>query len=174
MRTVLAEDLRLCGDVGSVLNCALQHSLEVTGARLGNAQLMNWRRGYLEIEAQRGFEVEFLNFFRRVKLDHGTAYGRVLQSRRTVVVDDIMADQDFSPYREIASRAGVRAVQSTPLVSTSGALVGVLSNHFSTVGRPTELQLRELNETAELAANAIVRIRAQNPVRLVESALDSL
>jgi hypothetical protein len=56
----------------------------------------------------------------------------------------------------------VRAVHSIPLVSSGGALVGMLSNHFATVGRPTDLQLCGWKDAAKAAANAIVRVRAEN------------
>jgi len=123
---------------------------------------MDWSSGYLEIKAQRGFQSEFLNFFERVKFDHGSAYARALRNRDATVIDDIMADKQFSPYREIAFRAGVRAVLPTPLVSSGGAAVGVLSIHFPIVHRPTDIQVRGMTEAAELAADAIIRLRAIN------------
>jgi GAF domain-containing protein len=122
--------------VAAVLECVLDCGLELTGARLGNVQLMDWNAGCLKIASQRGFGPEFLAFFKRVALNDGTACGRALHSRSTIVIPDTMADAGFPPYRDVAARAGFRAVQSTPLVSRSGALVGVLSNHFGEAGRP--------------------------------------
>jgi GAF domain-containing protein len=52
--------------------------------------------------------------------------------------------------------------------------VGVLSNHFSAVRRPTEPQLRGLQEAAELAANAIVRIRAKDHDGQTQRSLESI
>jgi len=170
----LFEDLRRCADVQSVLNCVLDRSLDLTATFLGNVQLMDWTSGYLQIEAQRGFGAEFLNFFRRVELKHGSACGRALRGRGTIAIDDIMTDQDFAPYRDVAGRAGVRAVESTPLVSSSGALVGVLSTHFPIVQRLTDLQRRGLKEAAELAANAIIRLRANDRRGRIQSSLVSL
>jgi hypothetical protein len=63
-----------CSDLQSVLDCLLSQSLEMTGAALGNVQLMDWGAGYLTIAAQRGFNSEFLSFFRRVKTDNGSAW----------------------------------------------------------------------------------------------------
>jgi GAF domain-containing protein len=123
--------LQTCADVQSVLSCALDCSLEVSDTRFGNAQLMDWKSGYLEIKVQRGFQSEFLNFFERVKVEEGSACARASRNRDVIIIDDIMVDRQFSPYTEIARRAGVRAVQSVPLVSSSGALVGVLSTHFT-------------------------------------------
>ena len=154
--------LQKCADIRSVLNCALDRSLELTGTCFGNVQLMDWRSGHLEIKAQRGFQSEFLNFFERVKFDHGSACARALRNRDTIVIDDIMTDEQFSPYREIGCRAGIRSVLSTPLVSSSGALLGVLSVHFTMAQRPTDMQVRGMTEAAELAADEIIRLRAIN------------
>jgi len=162
-----------CADIQSVLNCVLDQSLELSGTCFGNVQLIDWRSGYLEIKSQRGFQSEFLNFFERVEFDHGSACARALRNRDTIVIDDIMADKQFAPYREIACRAGVRAVLSTPLVSSSGAALGVLSVHFPIVQRPTDIQMRGMTEAAQLAANAIIRLRAING-KIMPNALDVL
>jgi GAF domain-containing protein len=171
MRSLLFEQLQKCPDIDAVLDCVLDRSLELSGARFGNVQLMDWRSGHLEIKAQRGFQPEFLNFFDRVKVEHGSACARALRNRETIVIDDIMADTQFSPYREVACRAGVRAVQSVPLVSSSGAALGVLSIHFPIVRRPTDRQVLGMTEAAELAANAIIHLRA---IDGGEKMLDSL
>jgi hypothetical protein len=52
-------------------------------------------------------------------------------------------------------------VQSTPLVSSSGALVGIVSTLFPTPHRPTDIQIRAAREAAQLAANAIILFRAR-------------
>jgi GAF domain-containing protein len=160
--------LEKCADIQSVLNCVLDRSLELSGACFGNVQLMDWRSGYLEIMAQRGFQPEFLNFFERVKFDHASACARALRNRDAIVIDDIMTDKQFAPYREIACRAGVRAVLSIPLVSISGAALGVLSVHFPIVHRPTDMQVGGMSEGAELAANAIIRLRAINREKMLD------
>jgi len=159
---LLFGQLQICADIRSVLNCALDRSLELTGTCFGNVQLMDWGSGHLEIKAQRGFQSEFLNFFERAKFDHGSACARALRNRDTIVIDDIMTDEQFSPYREIGCRAGIRSVLSTPLVSSSGALLGVLSVHFTMAQRPTDMQVRGMTEAAELAGDEIIRLRAIN------------
>jgi GAF domain-containing protein len=162
MRSPFVEPLQKCADVQSVLTCALDHSLNITDTHFGNVQLMDWEAGYLEIKAQRGFHSEFLNFFERVEVGQGSACARALRHHDVIIIDDIMVDRQFLPYREIVLRAGVRAVQSIPLVSSSGALVGILSNHFTRVQRPTGLQIRGIRKLATSAANAIIRLRATN------------
>jgi GAF domain-containing protein len=181
MHSLLFEQLQKCPDIQSVLDCVLDRSLELSGTSFGNVQLINWRSGYLEIKAQRGFRSEFLNFFDRVKVEHGSACARALRYCDTIVIDDIMADEQFSPFREIVCRAGIRAVQSAPLVSSGGAALGVLSVHFPVVHRPSDIQVLGLTEAAKFAANTIIHLRVINgdgtmlkPRELVRNSLDLL
>jgi len=148
-------------DFESVVSGLLERGLDVCQSNFGNVQLMNWDDGYLQIKAQRGFQQEFLNFFECVKLSDCSACARALRNREPIIIEDVMLDPQFARYREILQRAGVRAVQSTPMLSTSGALVGILSTHFSTPHRPTDSQLRAVRDAAHWAANAIIRVRAR-------------
>ena len=134
--------------------------MDLSETRLGNMQLMNWNAGCLEIKLQSGFGSAFLDFFARVRIEHGSACARALRCRQTIVIEDIMADAEFNSCREIVHHAGVRAVQSTPMISSSGALLGIVSTHFPVCRQPTKMQLRNLQHTAQVAADAIVRARA--------------
>lgn len=153
--------LEACADVPSVLDCALNHSVDVLGARFGNVQLVDWKSGSLEIKSQCGFDAEFLNFFGRVKLQDGSACARALRNRSSIIIEDVMLDPQFGPCCEIILRAGIRAVQSTPLISSSGALVGILSTHFALPHRPTDRQMSAVRDAAQLVANTIIRLRAR-------------
>jgi hypothetical protein len=136
-------------------NFVLEKALRITGHTLGNVQLVDWRFGYLEIVAQRGFGPEFLNCFRRVKTGDGCACGRAFLSRDTVVIEDVSKDYQFAHFRDVAERAGVKSVQSTPLISSSSALLGVLSTHGSYV--PSPKQLEEIKLLARQTADQLVR-----------------
>jgi GAF domain-containing protein len=144
----------------SLADEVLDFGVRLTNADFGNVQLMNWKTGWLEIKAQRGFHDEFLNFFKWVRPDDGTACARAVQDHEAIIIEDVTADRRFSPYLEIALRAGFRAVQSTPLVSTSGALVGIVSTHFRRQHRPDASQVRALQETGQIAADRIIALRA--------------
>jgi len=174
MLGTLRERLRRCPNLQSVFECALNGSLELSGAWAGNVQLMNWKAGYLEIMAQYGFHAEFLNFFGRVKMEDGTACARALRNHQSIIIEDVTVDQDFTACLEIARRAGIRAVQSTPLVSSSGALVGIASTHFQMPHRPTDLQMRALQEAAQVTADAIIQFRARACIWSPSNSLSSV
>lgn len=144
----------------SLLDCALDRALELTGTALGNLQLMDWRNSNLSIAAQRGFNDKFLSFFRRVSPTDGSACARAVLQGRAIIIEDVLADDEFAPYRTIALEAGFRSVQSTPLISSGGAFVGVLSTHFSKLHRPRAVDMRAMAAIAGITANAIIRRRA--------------
>ncbi|WP_420888201.1 GAF domain-containing protein [Bradyrhizobium brasilense] len=102
-----------------------------------------------------GLSEEFLNCFRRVTIRDGCACGRALFNRQPVILDDVTMDLRFLPFRDIAGRAGFKAVQSTPLMTHSGALVGVLSTHGQHT--PSEDQLGLIRSLAIRTAGSILR-----------------
>jgi len=104
---------------------------KATLTNLGNIQLLNSRRGMLEIVAQRGFGPEFLDFFGEVH-GEGAACGAAMHARQRVIVEDVVTHPIFvgRPAQGVLLRAGVHAVQSTPLITRSGELLGMMSTHF--------------------------------------------
>ena len=160
MPALLPQRLQSCSDIQSVLNCGLALSLELADAVLGNVQLMDWKTGSLTIAAQRGFNDEFLSCFRLVSAGSGSACGRAIRKRSSIVIEDVLLDREFALYRTVALEAGFRAVQSTPLISSSGAFLGVLSTHFSETHRPSEGEMQAVKVAGERTANAIIKQRA--------------
>lgn len=147
-------------DANSIASAALDQALTVADARMGDVQLVQWGKSpILEIVHHRGFEDEFLNCFRSVSMTDPSACGRALMLRRTIVIDDVLTDDEFAPFRDVALRAGFRSVQSTPLLSSSGAFYGVLSTHAPEPRRPSDQQLAALQSIAQAAADAIVKQR---------------
>ncbi|HZU89877.1 MAG TPA: hypothetical protein VE993_11520 [Stellaceae bacterium] len=97
MPEILMQRLQRCCDLQSVLDCILSWGLELTGTDLGNVQLMDWKMGYLTIAAQRGFNNEFLSFFRLVNAEHGSACGRAKRMRNSIIIEDVLFDREFAP-----------------------------------------------------------------------------
>jgi GAF domain-containing protein len=148
-------------DAQSVLNLALAEGLRLSEAELGNIQLMDWDAGCLEIVSQHGFGDEFLTFFKKVTIGGGSACARALRGRQPIIIEDVMSDVAFASCRTIACSAGFRAVQSTPMVSSSGALIGMLSTHFPSPHRPSDATMAALKALAGTTANAIIRSRSR-------------
>lgn len=125
-----AEELRRLNDASSrlwrtaSLHAGLEEMLvttiELLSASFGNVQLIDQSTGKLRIASQQGFKPDFLEFFREVSVDDGSACGQALQLGQRVIITDVNQDPLFAPYVSIARKAGFRAVQSTPLLGRNG------------------------------------------------------
>jgi PAS domain S-box-containing protein len=155
-------------DMSTALDEVLDAAIAMNRADFGNVQVFNPAVGALEIVAQRGFKQDFLNSFRTVSIGDESACARAMKQGRPVIIEDVESDPDYAPYREIAAAAGYRSVQSTPLVSRRGDLIGILSTHFRQPHRPTDRDLRMLDLYARQAADLIERLRAEDELRQSE------
>src|SRR5262249_26233737 len=123
--------------------------------------------GKLHIEAQHGFSRDFLEFFRSVDKGDDAACGVALARGERGVVDDVEKSPIFvgTPALGVLLADGVRAVQSTPLVSRNGALIGIISTHYAMPRQPNERDLRLIDILARQAADLIERIRVEEALR---------
>jgi PAS domain S-box-containing protein len=126
---------------------------------MGNMQLRNEATDSLEIVANRGFTADFLEHFSEVDATSGSACSRALATRRRVLIPDVTKDTQFAPHLAAATAAGFRAVQSTPLLSRTGRVLGVLSTHYVQPHTPSERDLRLLDVCAQQASDYIDRRR---------------
>jgi PAS domain S-box-containing protein len=154
-------------ELRELLEEALRATIVLQNADFGNVQLYNPETKTLEIVAHRGFQQNFLDYFSSVS-ETGAACGRGLQRRERVIIEDVLADPDFEPHRQIAASAGFRAVQSTPLFSRSGEPLGMISTHFRQPHRPSERELRFTDLYARLVAELMERQRAEAALRTSE------
>jgi PAS domain S-box-containing protein len=154
-----------CADPAATLVECVEDILEtaiwLTGAAKGNVQLCDAGSGALKIVAQRGFGAAFLDGFSRVDAEVPATCGAALGERRRVVVEDVTTSPVFvgTPSLDLLLDEGVRAVQSTPLVSGSGQVLGVVSTHFTEPRRLDDDACRLLDMLARQAADYVERQR---------------
>lgn len=122
----------------------LKTSISVTETDFGNIQLFDSSDRTLRIIRHSGFNEEFLDFFRIVR-GTGCGCGAALSRMSRVVVPDVSSDPIFQHQRsqEVMLRANSYACQSTPLVDSSGRLLGMISTHCR---QPREFSDRELQD----------------------------
>lgn len=132
------------------LSRLLQRAQLVTGAQMGNVQLLDG--DVLRIHVHHGFKTPFLDFFREVRHDIGSC-GSALHSYDHVVVQDVTSSTIFNGAASLQAMlgAGVRACQSTPIFAKTGAILGVLNTHHA---RPRTFSPDELVQIKLLAAQA--------------------
>ncbi|KUF15125.1 STAS domain-containing protein [Streptomyces silvensis] len=123
----------------------------ITGAPMGNAQLLDPATRTLRIVTHYGFQHPFLSFFETVH-DRDSACGVAADDRDPVYVEEVAVSAIFrgTPALDVLNDAHVGAVCSLPITSRDGALIGVISTHHS---QPTAWS-RELQDTLNHLARA--------------------
>ena len=136
----------------------LKRAIATTRADMGNIQLLDPSGASLRIQVQLGFDQRFLDFFDKVH-DGEAACGTALAIGTQVVVEDVTESPIFlgADSLEVMLDARARAVQSTPLISASGYVIGMLSTHYRRPTRPSERDLRLVELLARRAARLIER-----------------
>jgi PAS domain S-box-containing protein len=174
-------------DLDSLYGHILDATIGLMSADMGSMQTLYPERNELRLLAWRGFHPESAAFWEWVRLDSASTCGAALSAGHRVTVPDVEAcsfmagTADLDAYR----RSGIRAVQSTPLVSRSGRLLGMISTHWREPHQPAERALRLLDVLARQAADLIERSQVEAALResdersrqlasIVESSDDSI
>jgi len=123
--------------------------------------------GELLLLAYRGFTPAATRFWTWVRADSACTCGLAYRTLRRVIVPDVELSDHLAGTRDIETyrQTGIRAVQSTPLISRNGNLVGMISTHWSAPHEPTERDLRLIDILARLAADLIERKSNEQDLR---------
>ena len=115
--------------------------------------------GELLLLASRGLSAEAEQFWTWVRAKSACACGRAMISGKRVLMPDVEEATFLKGTADLAALrgSGIRSVQSTPLLSRSGQLVGMISTHWKVPHIPSERDLRLLDILARLAADLIER-----------------
>jgi PAS domain S-box-containing protein len=151
----LVNRLLSCDDLQTALEEVLDAALALMEAELGNVRLLDPVPRELRIVAQRGFGPGFLDPLSSVSVDSSEVCARAAKQRKRVIVEDVQTDPQFASHQAVAAAAGYRGVQSTPIMSRTGELLGVLSTHFRDPQRPSERALRMIDLYARQAAEVL-------------------
>ena len=113
------------------LETCLQHAVWDAQADFGTLQLWDEENQDLRLVAHQNFGRDFLDHFRVVRADDGSVCAQALAERQPVMVEDVEKDADFAALRPVMRQAGVRAIQSMPILAPKGELMGMISFHFN-------------------------------------------
>src|SRR5690349_9045891 len=149
-------------DVESCLEEILDVALEITGADKGNVQLLNQDSDTLHLVTQIGFEAPFVELFESFN-NGDSACGVALKSKQRVVVENVNESEIYvgKPSLQAMHDADVLAVESVPLVSSEGKVLGIISTHFNHAHRPSEQELRLMDLLARQTADYLERKRVE-------------
>lgn len=128
-------------------------AIEITHADMGSIQLL--QDGGLKLAHHRGFRSDIVDAYE--KLEAGTfVCDMAMEALERVVIEDVASSSQLGDgERQMILAAGARAGQSTPLVSRTGRLLGMLSTFYRTPRKPERHDLRLLDLLARQAADFI-------------------
>lgn len=156
-------------NLAEIMDEILDTVIWLTGADMGNLHLLDEREGVLKNAVSRGFDpvsVAVIRSMNNVK----PACGAALKRRERVIVRDVGKSSLFAgtAIRDVLLAAGVRSVQSTPLITREGRLVGVLSTHYRKPKRADKVDLHFVDLLAGQAADIIEQVKARQELRASE------
>ena len=161
-------------DIQALYGHLLDAAVSVMGAQFGSIQVLDAERQQLKLLASRGFTPEAQAYFSVVDAHGGSSCGAALAAGERVVIADMEASEVMAGTRdlEVSLACGMRSVQSTPLLSRDGYVVGMISTHWDRPHVPSERKLRLIDVLARQAADLIERRAAQEELARVNQSLE--
>ena len=117
--------------------------------------------------AFRGFTPEAAAGWRRLGAETKTTCGRAMKTRRRVVSADVATDPEMAGTATLTAylNTGIGSVQSTPLFSRTGRLVGMISTHWSDRHQPSDRDFLNFDILVRQAADLMERKHAEDRER---------
>ena len=157
--------------IESMMQEIMDAAVAVVGADKGTLQLLE--DDSLRIVVHHGHQQPFLEFFAAAE-NVASACDEATRQGRRVIVEDVNTSPLFAGTAsgEVLREAGVRAVQSTPLMSRNGKLLGILTTHWGEPHVPDEHDLWRLDLLARQASDLIEQRLADLALRAAKDELE--
>ncbi|MBS1191785.1 MAG: multi-sensor hybrid histidine kinase [Rhodocyclaceae bacterium] len=152
-------------------------AVAIMGSDCASMQVLYPERGEggeLRLLAHRGFSPEAAKFWEWVRADSRTTCGIALGTGRRAVAPDTENCHSMAGSEDLATaqQSGIRAMQSTPLVSRGGRMLGMISTHWRHPHQPSEQDFRLLDILARQAADLLERRQAEAQIQLLNATLE--
>jgi GAF domain-containing protein len=134
------------GNLDTLYDRILDVAVGLMSSDMASIQSLDPECNQLWLLAWKGFHPQSASFWQTVHFNSACTCGIAFATGSRVVVPDVdicdfmAGTADLDEYR----RSNIRAVQSTPLLSRSGQLLGMISTHWRQPHQPTERALLRL------------------------------
>ena len=148
-------------------------AVSITRSQFGTMQLLcpkddpSGHGGELQLLYHQGLSPEAAGFWQWVSPRAYSSCTQALKFGQRAIIpdfetwDEIAGTEDLLAFR----RTGIRSAQTTPLLSRSGALLGMISTHWTYPHEPSQRDLRLLDILARQAADLLERTISEEQQR---------
>src|SRR5436190_2223989 len=164
------------GDAQALFEGIMDAATRIMGSEYASVQMLCDRGNGKELQllAFRGFSPEAARFWEYVRADSGSTCAAALRTGSRVIASDVERSEVVAGTEDLDTylRTGIHSVQTTPLFSRGGALVGMISTHWKEPHEPSARDLRFFDILARQAADLIERRRAEEQLRSLNAELE--
>lgn len=155
------------GDVEALYKRIVEAARELMRSDMASIQVLDRERDALQLLANIGFDPQSEVTWRWVARDDATSCSAALKRKARIMITDTETCASIAGRPEVEQyrHAGIRAMQSTPLIARSGDLLGMISTHWRVPHEPSERDLRIFDVLARQAADLIERKRAEDALQ---------
>ncbi|AJQ26669.1 signal transduction histidine kinase, nitrogen specific, NtrB [Pelosinus fermentans JBW45] len=138
----------------------IETAIWIIQADRGTLQLLDESSGVIRIIAHRGLDHSFLSYFDNTHKSQ-TVCGLALKCCEHIIIEDITQNPFIdSQSLEVMLAAGIRSMQSIPIFSHTGQLLGILSTYHRTPHQPDAKSLQLLDLLAQQTLDIFKHTRA--------------
>ena len=145
----------------------LDAAIALMGSDMASLQLFDPQENALHLLTQRGLNSASVNVWQWVKLDSNCCCGMAFKAGQRVIipnieaVDEILEAEDY-PFFKLSE---IKAVQSTPLMSRQGHLIGMIATHWQHPHQPSEKKLNLLDVLVRQITDLVEQQEIQTRLR---------
>ena len=169
-------------EIETLYNKILSAAVTIAASQFGSMQFLHSDRGpvggpgELRLLAAHGYSQVAVDQFEWVNAKSRTSCGVSLNTRRRTVITDVEQSELLAGSNEldVFRNAGIRSMQTTPLISRTGQLLGMISTHWSKPHEPSKRDLRLMDILARQAADLLERTHAEAAMRETENRFRAL
>jgi PAS domain S-box-containing protein len=145
----------------------LDVAVAIMRSDFASMQVFDPDQGKLRLLAHRGFTAEAAKYWEWIQTKSTTSCGSALCAGGRVILPDVERCEFMAGSEDlrVSLNAGIHAVQSTPLMSRAGRLVGMISTHWNRPHTPDARSLRNFDILARQAADLLEHRQAQRAIR---------
>jgi PAS domain S-box-containing protein len=155
------------GDTQALYKKIVDAAVVIMHSDCASMQILDEGKDALRMLAWTGFDPAFGEIFALSSPDTKTSCSVARRTGHRVIVPDVETC-DFivgTPALEDHRKMGIGAVQSTPLCSRDGRLLGMISTHWRCPHTPAESDLRQFDILARQAADLMERKQTEDTLR---------